>query len=95
MISLVMVLPSKLRAIETEAFRGGKFTSVYLGSNVRSIASKAFAYSPNLRVINLPDSLESIDPNAFVSSSNVIFVCRGGSTAALFAEEHDIPLVCR
>lgn len=90
-----MTTPAQLQAVDDEAFYGGRFTSVDLGqSSITSIGSMAFASCPNLRFIRLPDCLISIDPNAFLYSDSVVFVCGGNSVAAQFAEANNIPLIC-
>ena len=94
-LSYDMTMPAQLQTVDEEAFSGGRFTSVDLGkTRVTSIEAMSFADCPNLRFIRLPDSLVSIDSNAFLYSDNVVFVCSGNSAAAVYADANSIPIIC-
>ncbi len=94
-MSYDMVFPAQLQTIDDEAFYGSSFASVDLGSSsVVSIGNMAFSNCQNLRFIRLPDSLVHIDPNAFLYTDKVIFVCKRDSASADFAEANNILCVC-
>ena len=84
------VLPTMLTTIEDEAFYGCSFTHVYLGEQVSSIGSKAFANSNSLQYIYIPVATNIIAGDAFSNSNNIIIGCHAGSYAEQYAQANGI-----
>ena len=80
-----MRFPQGLTVIEESAFEGDSFTLAVLGSQVRTIGSRAFADCTSLVYIYLPDSVTSIAADAFTQSPQVIIGCEWGSEAHRYA----------
>ena len=87
----ILTMPQELIQIEDEAFEGGTFTHVYLGSKVQSIGSKAFANCPNLMYIEIPTGTELIADDAFLNSLNVTIGCTANSPAFQYAVQKGLP----
>lgn len=80
-----------IEVIEEEAFYGCAFTHVYLNGKIRIIGARAFACCADLVYIDIPDSVEKIDPTAFEGSPNVVIGCHKKSVAYEFAVSNKIP----
>ena len=65
-----LVLPSNLTRIESEAFAGGRFASVYIPPSTKSIADDAFGSRSNLIVYGVSGS----DAETFANERGFIFV---------------------
>lgn len=70
-----------------------KLERVVLPNTVEFIDNLAFYNCNNLLEINIPTSVTYIAKDAFNSSYRVKFVCKKGSYADKYAEEHDIECV--
>ena len=89
-----MVLPSSLTAIEAEAFAGNNVVCVVIPEHCTEIGASAFADCAQLRFIEIPASVTSIDDSAFDGCSDVlIIVTSDGSAAQRFAKDKDITCV--
>ena len=82
--------PGMLSTIGEEAFEGSAFTHVFLGDNVNTIESRAFANCGSLAYIYIPNSVQTIAGDAFVGCGNVVVGCRAGSAAQSFAQSEGI-----
>ena len=83
-------LPEMLKTIDDEAFFECAFTHVYLGENVETIGSQAFANSRNMVYILIPNSTIYISDDAFDGCDNLVIGCYEGSAAKQFAIDHNI-----
>lgn len=83
-------LPEMLITIDDEAFSECAFTHVYLGENVETIGSQAFANSRNMVYIFIPNSTIEISDDAFDGCNNLVIGCYEGSAAKQFAINHNI-----
>ena len=91
-----VVLPAELEVIEAEAFAGGTFACVVLPDGCKAIGAGAFKNCAQLRFIEIPTSVTSIDGTAFAGcSDSLIIVTVSGSEAQRFAQEHEISCVLR
>lgn len=88
-----LILPSFLQVIEEEAFCSTKAEEIVLSNRVTAIGSLSFADSNGLIAVYMPDNVETIAEDAFVSSKKVNFICESENTAADFAKVHHIPWV--
>ena len=79
-------LPGQLGAISDAAFEGASFTHLFLGDQVSSIGSRAFANCARLAYIFIPASVTGIADDAFSGSENVVVGCRKNSAAHTFAK---------
>ena len=84
----IMHAPGGLVTIEDGAFEGSAFTHIYLGEQVTSIGSRAFAGCENLYYIEIPASVLSIAEDAFEGSGQVIIGCLEESEAYQYALLH-------
>lgn len=84
------ILPDDLQRIEAQAFRGTSVAYVVVPEGCRSIGENAFADCEALRVIELPDSVTDIAPNAFSGCRNFVIRASMGSEAAKWAEKNDV-----
>ena len=83
-------LPEQLSAIDDAAFEGTSFTHLFLGKQVNTIGSRAFANCALLAYVYIPDSVTSIANDAFSGSKNVVIGCRKNSAAHAFAKSSGI-----
>jgi len=88
-------LPAMLKNIGEEAFAQSSAVEIVVPEGVHSIGARAFADSPSLRLINLPDSLQTIAADAFEGSTNVVLVCTEGSAGQRFAEANGLMCIVR
>ena len=87
-ITSSLTLPAGLTEIAKEAFAGDTFQAVYLGSQVKSIGSKAFRNCKALVYIQIPASVETIAEDAFSGCGQLTIGCVRNSAAYRFAQEH-------
>lgn len=87
----VAYLPDSLKVIDAEALLGIAARTVVIPDGATAIGARAFASCPNLEYVVVPDSVRSIADDAF-SGSSVTFICSTDSTAADYAQSHNIPL---
>lgn len=87
----VAYLPDSLDVIDAEALLGIAARTVVIPDGATTIGARAFASCPNLEYVVVPDSVRSIATDAF-SGSSVTFICSTDSTAADYAQSHNIPL---
>ena len=88
-----LTLPANLRAIEAEAFCGDtSLDEVVLPEGLETIGSRAFAGS-SVSVINLPDSIEAIDEDAFENCENVSVMVEIGTYAFDWAKAADLSII--
>ena len=84
-----LILPSDVTTIGDEAFAGGAFVYPLLSENTVSIGQRAFADCPSLAFIYIPEATESIDSTAFGDKTALMIYGKAGSTAEVYAEEHN------
>ena len=82
------VLPASLNIVESEAFRGGAFTYVYIPETVERIDGGAFASCPKLACAQFAGADTEIDGSAFDGVTGLTIIAPGGSTAEAFASAH-------
>ena len=86
-----VVLPAELKAIEEDAFAGGTFACVVLPDGCKAIRAGAFRDCAQLRFIEIPTSVTSIDSSAFDGcGKGLIIVTVSGSEAERFANVQGI-----
>ena len=91
-----VVLPAELKAIEEDAFAGGTFACVVLPDGCKAIRAGAFRDCAQLRFIEIPTSVTSIDSSAFDGcGKGLIIVTVSGSEAERFADAQGITCVLR
>lgn len=89
-----IVLPTGLKTIEEEAFAGDTFVCVVLPENCSTIGTGAFRNCAQMRFVEIPASVASIDDTAFDGcADDLIIVTASGSGAERFAKEHNIECV--
>ena len=89
----VLTLPSAVKEIQAEAFKGAKGVSeIVLPEGVETIGERAFAES-SIEKINLPRSVERIADDAFEGCDALTIYGETGSYAQTFAKEQGIPFV--
>lgn len=89
-----IVLPTGLKTIEEEAFAGDTFVCVVLPENCSTIGTGAFRNCAQMRFVEIPASVASIDDTAFDGcADDLIIVTASGSVAERFAKEHNIECV--
>lgn len=64
--------------------------SITLPYGCKKICTYAFRTCKSLRKITIPDSVEIIEPDAFIESPNVVICCKQGSAAERYAIENKI-----
>lgn len=64
--------------------------TVTLPNGCKKICTYAFRTCRSLSKITIPDSVEVIEPDAFLESSNVVICCKKGSAAERYAIEYGI-----
>ena len=90
----VLKLPAALTTIEEFAFEGIAANVIDLrGTKIKTIGAGAFKNSVDVRLIYVPNSVNSIADNAFYGCLNIEFCCEAGSYAATWAAAHNIPVV--
>lgn len=87
------VLPAALLSVEEEAFRACAFPSVRLAEGVSSIGELAFADSPGLLYIYIPESVTTIADNAFENDAALAIYGVTGSRAESFAAKKGLPFI--
>ena len=85
-----LVLPSMLEGIESEAFAGGVFGSVYCPETVKVIGARAFADCAALREVAIAAADVQIDAAAFDGCGEIVIIAPRGSTAHEFATENGL-----
>ena len=90
-----LVLPAGLRAIEAEAFAGDSMVCVVLPQGCAKIGGSAFRDCRQLRFVEIPASVTSIDSTAFDGCGDLIIVTVSGSEAERFARENGVTCVLR
>ena len=85
----VLNLPAGLRTIEDEAFAGVAAEKIVVPSGVTAIGSKAFADSPNLIELDLPQGITSFAPDALLRSGPVFIYGPSGSYLEVYADAVD------
>ena len=89
-----LTIPAGTKVITQDAFRGVAAQEIVLPEGVTRIESGAFADCLNLRLINLPDTLTYIAPDAFLNDSFtwLRLVCESeDGYAARYAKENKLP----
>ena len=74
------VIPSSVREIEAEAFRGSGVKVVVIPESIQTIAKRAFADCEDLTLVELGSESVSIDPTAFENSPNALLIYPSGRT---------------
>ena len=89
-----LALPAELKTIEADAFAGGTFVCVVLPEGCTGIGAGAFRDCAQLRFIEIPASVTSIDGSAFEGcGEGLIIVTTPESEARRFAQENNITCV--
>ena len=79
-------------AIKRGALQDKSLTSVIIDEGIKSIESKAFADNPELKSVNIPESVTEIAEDAFLNCDNMTITCLYNSVAYEFAEKHGIKM---
>ena len=82
-------LPVDTKVIGVEAFSGVKAVEAVLPEGVREIGARAFADSA-ITAINLPDSLESIAPDAFDGCEDLVATVSADGPALRWCRENGV-----
>ena len=82
------VLPAGLRTVEEEALAGTAFRAVRIPDGAEAIGAKAFAGSPDLEYVYIPESVTAIAEDAFDQVTGLTVIGRLGSAAEAFANAH-------
>lgn len=72
-----LVIPDSVIGIGESAFSGIYFSSVTFGQNLQEIGEYAFESSCRMQVVDIPDSVTSIDDNAFQFCTNLTYLTLG------------------
>ena len=89
-----LVLPASLKTIEEEAFAGGSMACVVLPDGCEAIGAGAFKNCAQLRFVEIPASVTSIDGSAFTGcGEGLIIVTTSVSEARRFAQANNITCV--
>ena len=81
-------LPERLYLIDDHAFEGTAVSTVYLRDAVVWIGDGAFADTPYLQAVYIPETVEFIGSDAFGEAADVTIFGIEGSFAARWAREH-------
>ncbi len=73
--SKTLFMPAALKEIQDEAFMGSAMQQITLPEGITSIGSKAFAECADLLLVVMPDTVESIEIDAFENSDQVLLLC--------------------
>ena len=84
-------LPASLEVLEDEAFENTAVTKVYIQDNLMTLGQRAFADSPDLVQIFIPDTTKRIGDDAFEGDVGLIIFGNRGSQAERHAKDHHIP----
>ncbi len=86
-VAETMKLPFYLTEIDSEAFAGTAARKIVVSNRTAAIGARAFADCPNLRLLEIPGSVETISDDMLSGSSDVIIVCPLFSEADMWARE--------
>ena len=81
-------LPSTLIRIRDGAFRSSGIEEIQIPEGTLSIGREAFADCENLTKVILPDTVKDFGSALLKDSPKAIIVCRRGSAADAYAQEH-------
>ena len=87
----MFVLPASLNMIDDEAFEGTAVTAVLIRERVICIGDYAFANTPKLQVVFIPQATEHIGDYAFPANTGLTIYGAMGSYAEEWANAHQIP----
>ncbi len=87
------VMPLELERIEAHAFENCDFACVKLGNRVTEINDYAFADCSNLQYIYIPQSVNTLAPNAFEHVIDLTFFGVPGSKAETYASEYGLTFI--
>lgn len=90
-----LVLPADLLIIEEEAFAGDGIACAVLPDGCTEIGAAAFKDCAQLRFVEIPASVSTIDSSAFDGCDDLIIVTVSGSEAERFAKEMEITCVLK
>ena len=90
-----MLLPASLFQIDTEAFRACGAKRIIVQSGCACIEQMAFAYCPELEVIELPGTITNIENNAFLGSEGVMIIAPEESYVSHWATRNGIQFIPR
>jgi Leucine-rich repeat (LRR) protein len=83
------VLPAAMKTLEEEALAGCAFRAVRIPEGAVKIGSRAFAGSPNLEYVYIPESVTEIAADAFDGvPACLTIIGAAGSAAESYAAEH-------
>lgn len=88
-----LVLPSSTTLIEQEALFGTAVECVIIPQGTKTIGSRSFAQCKALFIVRIPDTVESIAPDAFDDSPMLTILCSEGSAAHKYADAANINTV--
>lgn len=89
---LTFKLPAGLQAIEAEAFEGSTAEAFEIPAGCTSIGSRAFADSPNLKVLIIRGNSISIADDALAGNFEGTGACR---VTIISPEDSDLPSWCK
>ena len=90
-----MTLPTALKVIEEEAFKGTKAQRIVIPSGCTTIGSQAFAFSDQLVRVVIPASVNTIAEDAFVGCESITIETTANSAAARFASAQGFEVIIK
>ena len=91
--ALLMELPADLTEIRDAAFVNTSAVEYVLPEGMKTIGSRAFADNAELILVNLPEGLTSIAPDAFSNCPLLTILCTENSIGHQFALAREIPFI--
>ncbi len=82
-----VLLPDDITQISEQTLQHTAIQAVVIPDGCQSIGDLAFADTPSLGYVYIPDSVTQISNDAFTGSENVIIFCPGENTAMSYARE--------
>lgn len=91
--ALLMELPADLTEIRDAAFVNTSAVEYVLPEGLKTIGSRAFADNAELILVNLPEGLTAIAPDAFSNCPLLTILCTENSIGHQFALAQEIPFI--
>ena len=89
----IILLPSSLRSISSEAFTGVSVQQIVIPEGITEIGENAFSDCTGLCLIIIPETIQEIAENAFNESEDVVIYCKEYSYAWRYAYNNNLPYV--